>query len=284
MARKKSAFKEKLLSKYRLVILNDSSFEEKVSFNLTRLNVFIVFGFSSIALIFLTAILITFTPLREYIPGYSSTALQKEVYQLTIKTDSLSEVLLNNKMQLHSIRRVLTGDVLPKETSIDTLVENTAPPSFSPVSTTKEDSLLRKEVALEDKYNLLEREINTQNIVLFPPIKGVISQGFSQEKKHFAVDIVATKGTPVKAVADGRVIFAEWTAATGFVIILEHKNAMLSVYKHNASINKQQGDFVIKGEVICLSGASGELSTGPHLHFELWSNGYALDPTNFIAF
>jgi murein DD-endopeptidase MepM/ murein hydrolase activator NlpD len=282
MTSKKKKLKQKLLSKYRLVILNDNTFEEKISFNLSRLNVFVFAGFSIIALIALTTVLIAFTPLREFIPGYSSTALKKKAYNLTHKTDSLTAALVVNKKQLHSIRKVLVGDVFSKDTiSVSTTSEMS---QFEAIPTSTEDSLLRSNVEREDKYNLLESEYDQESFVLFPPIKGSISEGFHQDTKHFAVDVVVAEGTPVKAVADGRVIFAEWTVETGYVLIIDHGNQLLSVYKHNSAINKSQGDFVKTGEVISFSGATGELSTGPHLHFELWSKGYPLDPTNFIDF
>jgi len=284
MAGKKEKIKQKLLSKYRLVILNDNTFEEKVSFNLTRLNVFVLTGFSVIALIALTTVLIAFTPLREFIPGYSSTALKNEAHMLTSKADSLEVALKTNKKQLNSIRKVLTGNVFPIDSIEKSEKEISNNDIFVSIPTSAEDSLLRKKVAREDKFNLLEADNQKGNFVLFPPVKGNISDGFSQEKKHFAVDVVVAVGTAVKAVADGRVIFAEWTSDTGYVVIIEHANQLLSVYKHNSSINKSQGDYVRTGEVISFSGATGELTTGPHLHFELWSEGYALDPTNFIAF
>ena len=282
MTRKKKKIKQKLLSKYRLVILNDDTFEEKLSFNLTRLNVFVLAGFTAVILIVLTSVLIAFTPLREYIPGYSSTALKKKAYALTHKTDSLSIALDVNKQQLHSIRKMLLGDVFTPD-SIDT-DNNVATKKFEAIPTSKEDSLLRQNVAQEDKYNLLKNEGQLENLVLFPPVKGNISEGFHQDTKHYAVDVVVGEGTPVKSVTDGRVIFAEWTVETGYVLLIDHGNQLLSVYKHNSSITKSQGDFVKTGEVIAFSGTTGELSTGPHLHFELWSKGYPLDPTNFIDF
>ena len=284
MTRKREKIKEKLLSKYRLVILNDDTFEEKMSFNLTRLNVFVLLGFTAIGLIALTTVLIAFTPLREYIPGYSSTALKKKAYQLTAKTDSLQVALKINKKQLNSIRKVLTGDLFSEDSLLKNNENNTSDIEFISIPKSKEDSLLRKKVAMEDKYNLLEEDRQEINYVLFPPVKGTISQGFNAEEKHYAVDIVVALGTAVKSISDGRVIFSEWTAETGYVVIIEHANKLLSVYKHNSSTNKSQGDYVETGEVISFSGSTGEFTTGPHLHFELWSDGQALDPTNFIAF
>lgn len=282
MANKKQKLKQKLLDKYRLVILNDNTFEEKISFNLTRLNVFVLFGFSAIALIALTTLLIAFTPLREYIPGYSSTKLKRQAKTLTEKADSLQLALLVNEKQLNSIRKIMLGNVLPMEEK-DSVKTNSEKEKFVSIPTTVEDSLLREEVAREDKYSLFENQAK-QNMVLFPPVKGTISETFNSEEKHYAVDIVVAEGTPVKSVADGIVIFAEWTVETGYVIIIEHSNELLSVYKHNSLLNKEQGDLVKSGEVIAFSGSTGELTTGPHLHFELWSDGHPLDPINFIDF
>mgnify|MGYP000480597311 FL=1 len=120
--------------------------------------------------------------------------------------------------------------------------------------------------------------------MFFAPVKGGITQQFNVNEKHFAIDVVAKTGTPVKAVADGTVIFSEWTAETGYVLIVEHVNDFISVYKHNGTILKEQGDFVKSGEVISNVGSTGELTTGPHLHFELWNNGYPVNPTNYIDF
>ena len=143
--------------------------------------------------------------------------------------------------------------------------------------------MLREIVSLEDKYNPL---INNSeiNFVLFPPVKGTISHEFNAREKHYAIDIVTSKDAPVKSAADGTVIFSEWTTQTGYVIIIEHSNNLISVYKHNSQLLKEQGSLVKTGEVIATAGNTGELSTGPHLHFELWSDGYPIDPTNFIDF
>jgi len=136
----------------------------------------------------------------------------------------------------------------------------------------------------EDKYNIFESAEESANFALFPPVKGSISSAYNASTKHYALDIVTEKDAPVKAAGDGTVIFAEWTSETGQVIIIEHANDMITVYKHNASLNKKQGDLVKAGEVIATVGNTGALTTGPHLHFELWSKGYAIDPTNFIDF
>lgn len=287
MAKKKKEkkFAKKLLHKYRLVILNEDTFEERFAIKLTRLNVFVIVALSTILLITGTILLIAFTSLREYIPGYSSTALKKQATELNYKTDSLQQVIHMNERYFESIKKVLTGDVKTVEFNKDSIIE-AANKDLNDINLTpsKEDSLLREKVDKEDKYNLFESAISASNFVLFPPVNGTISEEYNVKDKHYAVDIVVAKDTPVKATADGTVIFAEWTAETGYVVIIEHTYELISVYKHNASITKQQGDLVKAGEVIAMAGNTGQFTTGPHLHFELWNRGYPVNPTNFIDF
>lgn len=262
--KRKKDLKRKLLHKYRLVILNESTFEEKISFKLSRLNVFVTGTLCIIGLIAFTTLLIAFTPLREYIPGYSSTKLKRQATELTYKTDSLVNTLNYTNRYLNNIRMVLKGDIDNNGINRDSLFEQfKLDPSSVDLSPIKEDSLLRAEVALEDKYNLFERNSYNTDLILFPPLSGILSEIYNREKKHFAVDVVAPKDTPIKSVANGIVIFAEWTAETGYVIIVEHKEGLLSVYKHNGSLNKSQGDIVRSGEVIASVGNTGEFTTGP---------------------
>jgi len=276
---------KKLLHKYRLVILNEDTFEERLSFRLILLNVFVLVGVSSVMLIGFTILLIAFTPLREYIPGYSSTALKKQAVELNFKTDSLQQVITYNDQYYASIKKVLKGEVTAVSFNRDSIIEAAeVDQSKINLSANEADSILRAKVDKEDKYNLFETAKSKTNFVLFPPVNGEISEQYNAEEKHYAVDIVVAKNTPVKAAADGTVIFAEWTAQTGYVIIIEHSYGLISVYKHNAKLTKAQGDFVKAGEVVATSGNTGDLTTGPHLHFELWSDGYSVNPTNFIDF
>jgi murein DD-endopeptidase MepM/ murein hydrolase activator NlpD len=276
--------RKKLLHKYRLVVLNEDTFEERFSFKLNRLNVFVFSSIFAVFLITVTTVIIAFTPLREYIPGYSSTALKIKATELTFKTDSLQRVININEQYLASIRKVLTGDVKTVAFNKDSVIE-AAKIDFSKLNlaASKQDSILREKVRQEDKYNPLTGPADV-SFVLFAPVKGTISDGYNPREKHFAVDIVTVKDAPVKAAADGTVIFAEWTADTGYVVIIEHANNLISVYKHNASLSKEQGELVRAGEVVATAGNTGELSTGPHLHFELWRDGYPINPTNFIDF
>ncbi|WP_088340731.1 M23 family metallopeptidase [Robiginitalea sediminis] len=281
--KRRKEIKRKLLHKYRLVILNESTFEEKISFKLSRLNVFVTGSLAVIGLIGLTTLLIAFTPLREYIPGYSSTALKRQATELTYKTDSLVGVLDYTNRYLNNIRSVLRGDVgtdsIPTDSMFETFKLDPAGIDLSPI---REDSLLRAQVALEDKYNLFETPAADGSKLLYSPLSGPVTQQYDPDSRHFAIDIVAPRDTPIKAVANGTVIFAEWTAATGYVIIIEHKEGLTSVYKHNGSLSKAQGDVVRAGEVVASVGNTGELTTGPHLHFELWKDGRPVNPLNYV--
>lgn len=283
--KKEKKIAKKLLHKYRLVVLNEDTFEERFTIKLTRLNVFVIVSISTILLVAATIFLISFTSLKEFIPGYSSTALKKKATELNYKTDSLMQVIDLNEQYYASIKRVLTGDVSTVDFNRDSIIDaakiDAGELNLEP---TKEDSLLRDAVDKEDKFNVFESVLSSANFVLFPPVNGTISESYNVKEKHYAVDVVVAIDTPVKSTADGTVIFAEWTAQTGYVAIIEHSNDLISVYKHNASLTKQQGDLVKAGEVIALAGNSGELTTGPHLHFELWNKGYPVNPTNFIDF
>lgn len=283
--KKRKRIVKKLLHKYRLVILNEDTFEEKVSFKLNRLNVFVFSMLTALFLVGVTTFIIAFTPLREYIPGYSSTELKQQAVDLAYRTDSIQRVLYLNEQFLASIKQVLTGDIQIEQMNRDSII-NAARLDMENINLapSRRDSLLRERVAQEEKYNIFESSANLITSVLFPPVTGMISNSYDVKSRHYAVDIVVPENTPVKATAAGTVIFAEWTAQTGFVIIIEHPNNLISVYKHNSKLIKQQGDLVRAGEVIATAGSTGDLSTGPHLHFELWSNGYPVNPTNFIDF
>lgn len=279
----KNKLKDKLTFKYRFVVLNEETFEERFSFKLNRLNVIILGSVFAFLLVGLTAFIMAFTPLREYIPGYSSSALKKRASDLVYKVDSLQQQLEVNDIYIKNIQQVLTGKIKDITFNKDSIVEQLRIEDANFASTAL-DSAFRDEVEREDRYSLFERATKKTDIVFFAPISGKITDTYRPKDKHFAIDIAVQKDTPVKAVADGTVIFTGFTAETGFVIILEHAKGFLSVYKHNASLHKEQGDLVKSGEAIANAGSTGALSTGPHLHFELWNDGYPVNPLNFIDF
>ncbi|MBE7629820.1 M23 family metallopeptidase [Tenacibaculum piscium] len=280
----KHKLKQKLVDKYRLVILNEDTFQEKFSLKLSRLNVFVFSGVFSIVLIGLTTLLIAFTGLREYIPGYSSTSLKKKATRLVYQTDSLKTRLAVIEQFTKALKPVLTGEIGPdKIDSIQTEIKNIGVYQQQ-LQATKEDSLFREKVEMKDRFPLSEGAEGRAKVVFFSPLTGTVSQIFNRDDKHYAIDIVAKSGTPVKAITDGTVILAEWTAETGYVLTIQHANEFISVYKHNGTLLKQQGDIVKSGEAIASVGDTGELSTGPHLHFELWNNGFPVNPTDYIDF
>jgi murein DD-endopeptidase MepM/ murein hydrolase activator NlpD len=282
--KKKGKFKQKLTDKYRLVVINDDTFEERFSLKLSRLNVFVLGGVFSILLIAATTVLIAFTPIKEYIPGYASSKLKAAAVKLTFEAKSLKQKLAILENYTKALKPVLTGDITYEEVDSLQLQAKQSVIDESKLDATKEDSLFREKIDRETRFAILENSKNKVNIVFFAPLTGNISQDFDATSKHFALDIVAQTGTPVKAISDGTVIFSGWSAEAGYVIILKHNKEYISVYKHNGNLLKQQGDFVKSGEVIASVGSTGELSTGPHLHFELWKGGYAINPSNLIDF
>jgi len=282
---KRQRLKKQLFTKNRLVILNEETFEEIFSLKLNLMNVFVVLTISAILLISITTYIIAFTPLREFIPGYASNKLKKDATILAVKSDSLAIEIQKNELYIASIKKILTGDLEYANFNKDSILayENVANSKLN-LNPSPEEKKLREQVALEDKYNLFEKAQSKVNLVFFPPVRGHITEKYNPRNNHLAVDVAVAKDTPIKAVANGSVVFAEWTPSTGNVIIIKHRDGILSVYKHAASLTKMQGDVVRTGEVIALAGSTGKESTGIHLHFELWKDGFAIDPSQFIDF
>ena len=280
-----NSFISRLINSYKIVVSNEETFEEKLSFRTNKINVFFVLFLYSILLIVFTINIVFFTQLREMVPGYSSTDLLNQAIYLTKKTDSLeNELELNNKFY-KSIESVLSGradEIIYKDTLVlDNNLEDSEQQAVFPNS---EDSILRRYVENEDKFNLTKNELVIENKMFISPIKGEITQQFDPSNNHFALDLSADVGTPVKAVLDGKIIFSEWSVDTGYVLILDHGDNIISVYKHNSKSLKEQNIFVKAGEVIAYSGNQGTLSTGPHLHFELWKNGTPINPEPLFNF
>jgi murein DD-endopeptidase MepM/ murein hydrolase activator NlpD len=281
--KQKGKLKQKLTDKYRLVVLNEDTFQERFSLKLSLLNVFVLGGVFSFLLILVTTFFITFTPIKEYIPGYSSTDLKIKATKLAFQTDSLKRKLDVLRDFTKALQPILTGEIEAEAIDSINLLERINVQD-SLLSATREDSLFREKIESQDRFPIQNNAETNVKIVFFAPLNGTISEGFDSQKNHLAVDIVAKKNTEVKATADGTVIFSGWTTETGYVIILKHAYNYTSVYKHNGNLLKEHGDFVKSGEVIASVGSTGELTTGPHLHFELWSGGYAINPINFIDF
>lgn len=279
---------QKLKHKYRLVILNDDTFEEKLSFKLSRLNVFAVVGISSLLLIILVTLLIAFTPLREFIPGYANVNVRKIGLQNALKVDSLEATLNQKQLYIDNIKNIIQGN--PINFNKDIFIDSSLNYKTITNQPIKEDSLLRNMVETEEKYTLFKSAGKTpstiSSFIFFSPIKGTITNKFNVKgaEKHRGIDVVAPKNEPIKSTLDGTVIFAEFTNESGYVIQIQHENNLLSVYKHNSILYKKIGDRVNAGEVIAMIGNTGENTSGPHLHFELWYNGLALNPEEYITF
>ena len=278
-------FFKKLFNDYKVVVSSEDTFEEKFAFKASKINVFVLMLVYSVILISFTISIVFFTQLRELVPGYSSSDLLNRAIYLTQKTDSLErQIELNNKFY-KSIEDVLSGktdEFIERENiPIDSSLNEKNLFSISPNS---EDSILRNYVDSQDKFNLTKNELVIENKMFFSPIKGDITQAFNFEENHFAIDIAADIGTPVKSILDGKILFSEWSVDTGHVIIVDHGDNIVSVYKHNSKSLKEQNDFVQAGEVIAYSGNQGSLSSGPHLHFELWKNGTPIDPEPLLNF
>lgn len=278
-------FFKKLFNDYKVVVSSEDTFEEKFAFKASKINVFVLMLVYSVILISFTISIVFFTQLRELVPGYSSSDLLNRAFYLTQKTDSLErQIELNNKFY-KSIEDVLSGktdefierDNIPIDSSLNEK-------NLFSIFPNSEDSILRNYVDSQDKFNLTKNELVIENKMFFSPIKGDITQAFNFEENHFAIDVAADIGTPVKSILDGKILFSEWSVDTGHVIIVDHGDNIVSVYKHNSKSLKEQNDFVQAGEVIAYSGNQGSLSSGPHLHFELWKNGTPIDPEPLLNF
>lgn len=279
--------KERLTFKYRLVILDEETYEEQFSFKLSQINVYVFGGIAVILLILLTSLMIAYTPLKEYVPGYASTEVKEKAETLMDSLKTLEMKSVENEAKLMAVMNVLNGQVKTKDyiTHLDSILKaNKDSISKHSIYASREDSLYRQSVENQDKFNVKSTSSSKQGIVLFAPVTGTITTKYNGKDQHYGIDIAVKSGTPIKSVEDGTVIFSEWSVDTGFVIIIDHGNNMISVYKHNSSLLKSEGDLVKSGEIIATAGSEGKLSTAPHLHFELWYNGYPIDPTQFMVF
>jgi murein DD-endopeptidase MepM/ murein hydrolase activator NlpD len=284
--KEKGKFFKKIKNKYRLVILNDSSFEEKFSFLLTPLNLFLLAFSSAILLIVLVSVIIVYTPLRESIPGYTDVSIREDLTKMVLKSDSLENELNQNQKHLNNLTAILKGEE-PQSISSDSIISPSSSNS-NPNQKSYADSLLRDYVEREESFSLDPENDGKNNrstqILFFTPLAGTVTNKFDPAKEHFGIDIVAPKDEAIKATLDGTVIFAEWTVETGYVIQLQHSNNLTSIYKHNSILLKRTGEVVKAGEAIAIVGNSGKLTTGPHLHFEIWKDGIPENPITLINF
>ncbi|MFP4604715.1 MAG: M23 family metallopeptidase [Bacteroidales bacterium] len=284
--KKKAGFFQKLRNKYRLTIYNDDTFEEVWYMRLSRLNVFAVIGTGTLLLVGIVIVLIAFTSLKEFIPGYPEGDLRRNIVSNYHKIDSLEKELSLRDKYLSNLNQILSGGTPEDHITEQDSSEEAAEVSFVP---SQHDSILRAEIEKEEQYSL-SVDYNTPSeramsqIHFLAPVKGMVTNSFNPELNHYGTDLVAGENDVVAATLDGTVTMATWTLETGYVIQIQHANDIISIYKHNAELLKEVGDFVKAGDAIAIIGDSGELSSGPHLHFELWRDGAPLDPEKYIIF
>jgi murein DD-endopeptidase MepM/ murein hydrolase activator NlpD len=253
---------------------------------LSRLNVIAVFGSAAILIVIFIIVLIAFTPIREFIPGYPDGNTRRNIVVNALRVDSLERELKHWKGYYSNINKILNGG---EPTSIVSKPDSAVKYKEIRFTRSVEDSLLRLQIEQNEMYNLSvfdnrKSKSSISNMLFFTPVKGVITSTFSLQQNHYGVDIVAAPNEAVVAVADGTVTLSTWTLDTGYVIQIQHDDNLISVYKHNSQLLKKQGARVKAGETIAIIGNSGELTTGPHLHFELWHNGNPIDPQKYIIF
>ncbi len=276
----KKSFKDRLQDKYRLVILNNENFQEISSHRLSLLNLYIILSSVIVVLSALLVLLIVFTPVKKLIPGYADTGSTTEIIELNKQLDEIIKEKDAQEVYLASFRKMLTSgedatDYTPTEEEklrlaiSEAEIKNAGLVSNSPIV-----NLPKKEVA-QGANNYFD---------LVKPVSGSVSAAFMPEKKHNGVDILAPANTAVKSVLDGHVIISAWNIDTGNTIGVQHADNVVSFYKHNSALLKEEGNFVKAGEALAIIGNSGTLSDGPHLHFELWIDGSPVNPENFIKF
>jgi murein DD-endopeptidase MepM/ murein hydrolase activator NlpD len=279
--KQKSTRVQRWRNKFRFVILNDDTFEELLTLRLSPLNVFVFSVVSVFTTITLTTTLIAFTPLKELIPGYASSKLRREAIELALKTDSLELVLEQNEHYLGGVQRILQGEVIDS-VLVDLSSQDSSQVEIILSNPSTQDSAFREWVEEENAFTLSQKAPKLSIPQLMSPLDGMVTSSFDKAAGHYAVDIAASKNTPIKSCYEGTIVFADWTSETGHIIIVQHENNLISAYKHNSALLKEVGDFIRSGEAIAIIGNSGENSTGPHLHFELWYEGAPINPEEFL--
>lgn len=281
----KLSFWKRIRFKYKLSFINENTLEEVWSFRLSQLSVFISLGVFAFSLVAFTAFIIIMTPIRNYLPGYLDVEVRKEIVQNALRADSLERMIEIQNLYLKNVTGIISGTIeLDSIREIDSLARVDA--DFEIPRSPEEEEYV-KNFEQEEKYNLTVLNTNPlpmDGLFFYKPVNGMISSRYQADIHHFGVDIAAASKESVLATLDGTVMYAGYDPNQGNVIQLQHKNGFVSVYKHNELLLKEPGEQVVAGEAIALVGNTGKLSTGPHLHFELWYNGKPVNPEDFIVF
>lgn len=287
MAAIKNKNKNKLSNKFRISIFNDTTHEALFTFRGNGILSLLFLVFLLLLLAGSVTALISFTPLREFIPGYPSAESRRTLIQNTIKLDSLQNEVNMWRLQLSNIQRIVTGKEPLRIDSILSLSQYSDSALTSTSLYSKDDSLLRNTVLKEEQFNLSAQTNKIEQIEglhFFPPVKGMITQEYNSAINHPFIDIAAPENSVVSSVLDGTVIIAEYSEQNGYIIQIQHDLNLISTYKHNAKLLKRVGDKVSAGSPVSLVGNTGTLSTASHLHFELWHKGVPVNPSDYIKF
>lgn len=283
MKNKRKAFWRNFKFKYKLTITNENTLEEIVGIHVSKLNGVSILLLTVTVIFLIAATIIAFTPLKNYLPGYMNSKVREQVVANALRADSLQKALERHRLYVMNIQDILRGEVkVDTVHSIDSLMVSR---SEELMERTRQEEEFRKQYEEKERYNLTAtNDAVASGFIFHRPTRGLISSGFDTNHKHFGIDIAATPNESVLATLDGTVILSTYTAETGYVIQIQHGQNWVSVYKHCGSLLKKEGDMVKAGEAIALVGNSGEKTNGPHLHFELWNKGRAVDPSKYIVF
>jgi murein DD-endopeptidase MepM/ murein hydrolase activator NlpD len=281
----KLSFFRKLRHMYRLSIYRDETFEEVLNLRLSRLNVLAWGGPISLGLLIAVISIIVYTPVREFIPGYPDENTIRNSVSNKQRLDSIEAELGRRDLYIDNLNRIISGQAPENYDNPGDTYRNYDNIQFT---RSAEDSMLRGKFQEQAKFDLNQGGKNKvegiSQIHFFAPVKGLVTNSFDATDNHYGTDIVTNANEIVKATIEGTVVIASWTLETGWVIQIQHQSNLISIYKHNAELLKRVGDYVKVGEAIAVVGNSGELTTGPHLHFELWYNGIPLNPEDYISF
>lgn len=284
----KKTISERLTTRYLLVVRKEENLEEKSTVGFTYAKLLVVFT-SLFLFIFISSLFLSKTLLAKWFdPKYEQAVNKNQLIYLAQRLDSLSlEVERKDKFILN-FQRILRGDTSGGLNDPTKVFKAESEPikAVGNMKLAPSDSQFRKEFEKTEfsLVSLNNRTKELQETFFFTPITGFISDKYDSKKGHYGIDVVAKTNEPVKCVADGTVVMASWTQDAGYVIAIQHRGNLVSVYKHNAGLLKKVGSFVTAGDIISIVGNSGEMTDGPHLHFELWYNGNSLNPEEFVTF
>ena len=284
----KKTLSERLTNKYQMVIRNEENLAEKSSFGFTYAKLFVLAGLVFVVVFALSLLLAQSLLARWFDPRHAQREANQQLYQLATRMDSLALEVERKDLFIRNFQRILSGDTTAGLLEDAQVLSNGAKPlKVGRLNPTGQDSAFRREFEQSDLNNVTftqTRYNELQKTFFFTPLNGLVSDSYEIKKGHYGVDIVAKSNEPVKCIADGTVVLASWTQDAGYVMAVQHAGNLISVYKHNAELLKKVGNFINAGEIIAIVGNSGEMTSGPHLHFELWYNGNSLNPEEFLTF